>query len=60
MATYLHAAKVALVVGTLLLLINQYDAIFSSSNFRLVPAVLTYCVPFFVFILGKRAKSGDK
>lgn len=58
MKVYVSALKVALVVGTILLLINQYDALFSSAEMRWIPALLTYCVPFTVFILGQRhAKS---
>lgn len=53
----LHATKVAVIVGTVLLLINQYDAIFGEGAFRVVPALLTYCVPFIVFILGKRSNA---
>jgi hypothetical protein len=51
---YFSALKVALVVGTVLLLINQYDAIFSTAEIRWLPAILTYCVPFVVFLLGQR------
>jgi len=47
------ALKVSGVVGTLLLLINQYDGLFGSAEFRVIPAVLTYCVPFVVFIAGQ-------
>lgn len=52
---YFSALKVALVVGTVLLLINQYDALFSSAEIRWLPAILTYCVPFVVFLLGQRS-----
>jgi hypothetical protein len=52
---FLEAARVALVVGTILLLINQYDALFGQQNLRWLPAMLTYCVPFSVFLLGKRS-----
>ncbi len=47
------ALKVSGVVGTLLLLINQYEALFGGAEFRVIPAVLTYCVPFVVFIAGQ-------
>jgi methyl-accepting chemotaxis protein len=47
-----------MVVGTILLVINQYDALFGNTELRILPAVLTYCVPFMVFIAGKI--SGDK
>ena len=51
---YLSALKVALVVGTILLLINQYDALFSDTEIRWFSALLTYCVPFVVFLLGRK------
>ena len=61
MSVYFSALKVALVVGSILLLINQYDALFSSAEMRWIPALLTYCVPFTVFILGQRhAKSKNR
>ncbi len=50
-----QAARVALMVGTLLLLINQHDALFGNQEVQWGPALLTYCVPFFVFMLGKRS-----
>jgi hypothetical protein len=54
LSVYLSAVKVALVVGSILLLINQYDALFGEAELRLFPALLTYCVPFVVFLLGQR------
>lgn len=54
LSVYFSAFKVALVVGSILLLINQYDAVFASAELRLLPALLTYCVPFTVFLLGQR------
>ena len=51
--TLRKALSVAAVVGTVLLAINQYDAIFGASEFRVIPAVLTYCVPFVVFLAGR-------
>lgn len=48
-----RALKVSLVVGTILLIINQYDALFGHGELRVLPAVLTYIVPFIVFIAGK-------
>ena len=53
-----RALKVSIVVGTILLVINQYDALFGHGELRILPALLTYCVPFVVFIAGKM--SGDK
>ena len=56
-----QALRVSGIVGTLLLLINQYDALFGSAEFRVIPAVLTYCVPFVVFIAGQLSgKQDDK
>jgi hypothetical protein len=61
MNVYFSALKVALVVGSILLLINQYDALFSDKEIRWVSALLTYCVPFTVFLLGQRhAKSRSR
>lgn len=51
--TMVKALNVALFVGTVLLLINQFDALFGPSKLRVIPAVLTYCVPFIVFIAGR-------
>lgn len=50
--------KTAALVGTILLVINQYDALFGAQPFNWLKAILTYCVPFIVFnyglIKGKR------
>jgi len=54
MNMYLKALGVAIIVGSILLCINQFDALFGQSEIRLIPALLTYCVPFVVFILGNR------
>ncbi len=54
-----QAAKVALVVGSILLLINQHDALFEYRDIQWLPAVLTYCVPFCVFMLGKWSSERD-
>ncbi|MHA7809836.1 MAG: nitrate/nitrite transporter NrtS [Marinobacter adhaerens] len=54
-----QAAKVALVVGSILLLINQHDALFGYQKIQWLPAVLTYCVPFCVFMLGKLSSERD-
>jgi len=54
-ALIIQALKVALIVGCILLMINQYDALFGNQPFRWLPAILTYCVPFVVFLLGQRA-----
>ena len=42
--------KTAIVVGTILLLINQWHALFGTAEFRWRAAILTYVVPFAVFI----------
>lgn len=47
------ALTVSSLVGTLLLLINQFDGLFGEAEFRAIPAILTYCVPFVVFIAGQ-------
>lgn len=57
-SVYVSALKVALVVGTILLLINQFDALFSSAELRWFPAILTYFVPFTVFLLGQKNAEG--
>ncbi len=56
---YTQATRVALVVGTILLLINQHDALFGYQDIQWLPAVLTYCVPFCVFMLGKWSSGRD-
>lgn len=50
------AIKVASIVGSVLLIINQYDALFGEAELRLASALLTYCVPFVVFLTGKLSK----
>jgi len=51
--TLSKALKVALLVGSVLVVINQYDALFGDQIFRWLPALLTYCVPFCVFLAGQ-------
>jgi methyl-accepting chemotaxis protein len=55
----LKALAVAALVGTILLVINQYDALFGNEPIRLIPAVLTYIVPFIVFLIGNFSKSRE-
>ncbi len=61
-ATLLFSIKMALVVGTLLALINHGQAIVTGhfTSDRLLPMLLTYCVPFSVAmysqIQGKRQR----
>lgn len=46
----------ALVVGSVLTTINQFEALFSTQPFNFFKAMLTYCVPFIVFMIGARTK----
>jgi len=50
------AIKTAAIVGSSLLLINQFDALFGEDTLRILPAILTYCVPFLVFLYGNLSK----
>ena len=50
------ALRTALVVGSILPLINQSDALFGGAEFRWLPFCLTYFVPFFVFLYGSFSK----
>ena len=52
----LKALAVAVLVGTILLVINQYDALFGDEALRMTPAILTYIVPFVVFLCGLLSK----
>ena len=56
-ALVLKALAVAILVGTILLVINQYDALFGNEPMRVIPAILTYIVPFVVFLSGHLSKS---
>lgn len=44
--------KTSAVVGTILLVINQYEALFGDAPLNWFKAILTYCVPFIVFSYG--------
>lgn len=55
----LKALAVAILVGTILLVINQYDALFGKESMRMNPAILTYIVPFIVFLCGHLSKSRE-
>ncbi|MCK6262148.1 nitrate/nitrite transporter NrtS [Vibrio sp. ZSDE26] len=46
-----RAAWIALIVGTLLNIINQHDAIFFDASIQWIKIGLTYCVPFFVSLI---------
>lgn len=54
MNMYIKALVVAIIVGSILLCINQFDALFGELEIRVIPAILTYCVPFVVFVLGNK------
>ncbi len=54
------ALFVAALVGTILLFINQYDAIFGDAPIRVLSAILTYCVPFVVFISGRLSNKKEQ
>jgi len=43
-----RAAKLALMVGSLLVVINQWEAFNGAAKFDWVKVVLTYCVPYMV------------
>ncbi|MBE0487209.1 nitrate/nitrite transporter NrtS [Marinobacter sp.] len=43
-----RAAKLAAVVGTLLVLINQWEAVAGTATMDWLKVVLTYCVPYLV------------
>jgi hypothetical protein len=43
-----RAAKLALVVGTLLVLINQWEAVVGQPDMNWLKVSLTYCVPYLV------------
>jgi hypothetical protein len=47
-----HSLAVALVVGTVLNLINQGDAIFGTTSVNWLKLALTYCVPYVVCTYG--------
>lgn len=46
--TPVRAAKLALVVGTLLVLINQWEAVVGKAAVDWLKGLLTYCVPYLV------------
>ncbi len=54
--TMRKALTVAGVVGSVLLVINQSDALFGEAELRVIPALLTYCVPFVVFLAGRLSR----
>jgi len=43
---------IAALAGSVLLRINQYDALTGNVKLRVIPAILNYCVPFFLLIAG--------
>ena len=50
---YRKALVTSLIVGTVLTIINQGHVIWEDADFRVVPCVLTYLVPFCVFLYGQ-------
>jgi len=50
---YKKAVLVALVVGSLLNLINQWEALFGAHPLSLIKLLLTFIVPFIVFLFGQ-------
>lgn len=52
-ASLFQALKTALVVGSLITFINQYDGLIAQEPFYPVRAILSYCVPFFVFLYSR-------
>lgn len=57
--TLIRALRLALVVGTLLLLINQGDLLWRGEMPNLLKMVLTYCVPFGVSVWTSVAKDRE-
>ena len=50
------AMLVSLVVGSILTVVNQWDALINDTPVKWIPVLLTYLVPFLVFILGSRQR----
>jgi len=50
---YTKAMAVAIVVGSLLNLINQWEGIFANDSIDALKVTLTYLVPFCVFLFGQ-------
>jgi len=48
----MRSLLIAIVVGSLLTLINQYDALLGTVAFNWYKAALTYCVPYLVSTYG--------
>lgn len=53
------ALKTAAVVGSVLLLINQYEAVMGQMEFNLTKATLSYCVPFSVYLYGRLSTASN-
>lgn len=51
------ALFVAFIVGSILNLINQFNAIFSTEVIKVIPLLLSYLVPFIVYSLGRFSHS---
>ncbi len=59
-ATLRRSALVALLVGSVLNLINQPDGVFGETPLDLVKVILTYLVPFCVATYGAYAAREDR
>ena len=55
-----RALVVSAIVGTVLLIINQHETLLGQAELRIVPALLTYCVPFVVFIVGQLSRQDEE
>lgn len=53
------ALVVSASVGTILLVINQFDALFGTADIRVIPAILTYFVPFGVLMAGQLSNNKE-
>ncbi len=51
----ISALKTSLLVGSLLILINQFDIFVGTAEFHLGKAALSYCVPFLVSLYSRIA-----
>lgn len=54
------ALATAAVVGSVLTCINQYEALTGDADFNGFKALLTYCVPFMVFLFGARSRANNQ
>jgi len=59
-ATVRRAVRVALIVGTTLVLINQWEAVLGEAALSWAKVVLTYCVPYLVSSYSTAAHISDQ